>query len=98
MQRLRYPDFRAAHESSEREFNAEYSCPKPIFPKVDKQLTLQAFSKPVDEQRVTESAIRKKGTRTMIDRGEIPEDCDLRGLFDEDLMIISSPIGDTPQR
>ena len=34
----------------------------------------------------------------MIDRGEIPEDCDLRGLFDDDLTIISSPIGNTSQR
>ena len=34
----------------------------------------------------------------MIDRGEIPEDCDLRGLFDEDLTIVSSPIGNAPQR
>lgn len=98
VQRLHYPDFRAAHESSEREFNAEISCPKPVFPKIDKQLTLQAFSRPVDEQRVTESAIRRKGTRTMIDRGEIPEDCDLHGLFDEDLTIVSSPIGNAPQR
>lgn len=52
----------------------------------------------MNEQRVTESAIRKKGTRAMIDRGEIPEDCDLRGLFDEDLTIVSSPIGKASQK